>query len=353
MINSWENAILPPSATIKDALLIIDSEALRVALIVDEIGHLKGVVTDGDIRRALLSDKGLNTNVEDVMNSSPVIASVGTQRDVLIEKMNRLDLLFIPLLDGKVLVGLETLHGALNDRPNYQNPVFIMAGGFGTRLKPLTDTCPKPMLVIGDKPILETVLLRFIEAGFVNFYISTHYMPDQIKSYFGDGASFGVKIAYVHEDKPLGTGGALGLLPKDLPKNLPLIMMNGDVLTKVDFRRLLDFHNENKPDATMCVREYEYQIPYGVVTGVASKVKSMVEKPIQRFFVNAGIYVVSPRVIRSVPENHSIDMPTLLEKHMVERENILMFPIHEYWLDIGRMDDFNRAQNDIQTLGLG
>ncbi|MBG0761904.1 alcohol dehydrogenase, partial [Vibrio cidicii] len=149
-----------------------------------------------------------------------------------------------------------------------------------------------------------------------------------------------------------GTGGALGLLPKDLPEGLPLIMMNGDVLTKVDFQRLLDFHVSHDADATMCVREYDYQIPYGVINGEGNKITSMVEKPIQRFFVNAGIYVVSPRVIQSVPENYRIDMPTLLEQHMQERDKILMFPIHEYWLDIGRMDDFNRAQADIHTLGL-
>ena len=177
-------------------------------------------------------------------------------------------------------------------------------------------------------------------------------MPEQIQNHFGDGSELGVNINYVYEEAPLGTGGALGLLPSDLPQDLPLIMMNGDVLTKVDFERLLDFHNDNEADATMCVREYDYQIPYGVINGEGNKITSMVEKPIQRFFVNAGIYVVSPTVIQSVPKNHHIDMPTLLEQHMNERDNILMFPIHEYWLDIGRMDDFNRAQADIHSLGI-
>jgi NDP-sugar pyrophosphorylase family protein len=227
-----------------------------------------------------------------------------------------------------------------------------MAGGFGTRLRPLTDNCPKPMLKVGDKPILEILVRSFIKAGFVNFYISTHFMPEQIHEYFGNGSGLGVNIVYVHEDSPLGTGGALGLLPDDLPKNLPLIMINGDVLTTVDFKRLLTFHNENQADATMCVREYDYQVPYGVINGEGNKITSMVEKPIQRFFVNAGIYIVSPKVIQSVPANHKIDMPTLLEQHMQKTDNILMFPIHEYWLDIGRMDDFKRAQMDIYTLGL-
>jgi NDP-sugar pyrophosphorylase family protein len=313
---------------------------------------LLGVVTDGDIRRGLLNNLPLTESVSKVMNTSPTTAREGSSREELIDLMEKLDILSVPLLDvsGKV-IGLETLHGALH-QPKYQNPVFIMAGGFGTRLKPLTDTCPKPMLHIGNKPILETVIRSFIKAGFVNFYISTHYMPEQIQAHFGDGSEMGVNVTYVHEEQPLGTGGALGLLPKDLPKDLPLIMMNGDVLTKVDFQRLLDFHVDNGADATMCVREYDYQIPYGVINGEGNKITSMVEKPVQRFFVNAGIYVVSPDVIASVPKNHRVDMPTLLEEHMNERDNVLMFPIHEYWLDIGRMDDFNRAQADIHTLGL-
>lgn len=351
MSHSWKKTLIKPESSIIDALKVIDNEALRIALVVDDEQHLLGVVTDGDIRRGILNSLPLNTPVIDIMSDSPITASANTAKEQLVKLMESKSILAIPLIDDGKVVGLETLHNLFEEK-TYHNPVFIMAGGFGTRLRPLTDTCPKPMLKIGNKPILETVIRSFIKAGFVNFYISTHYMPEQIQEHFGDGSELGVKISYVHEDSPLGTGGALGLLPDDLPKDLPLIMMNGDVLTKVDFERLLDFHTENQADATMCVREYDYQIPYGVINGEGNKITSMVEKPIQRFFVNAGIYVVSPRVIQSVPENHHIDMPTLLEQHMNERDNILMFPIHEYWLDIGRMDDFNRAQADIHTLGL-
>ena len=349
MSHEWKNVLLEASATILEALEIINKEALRVALVIDKEQHLVGVVTDGDIRRGLLNNLSLNDAIALVMNTNPTVAEVGAERETLIDLMESKGVLSIPLLkDGKV-VGLETLHGALS-KNKYQNPVFIMAGGFGTRLRPLTDTCPKPMLKVGDKPILETVVKSFIKAGFSNFYISTHYMPEQIHQHFGDGSNLGVNISYVHEDSPLGTGGALGLLPEDMPKDLPLIMINGDVLTKVDFQRLLNFHIENDADATMCVREYDYQIPYGVINGEGNQITSMVEKPVQRFFVNAGIYVVSPRVIQSVEKNQNIDMPTLLEQHMKERQKVLMFPIHEYWLDIGRMDDFKRAQVDILTL---
>lgn len=351
MSHCWKNVLIKPTSTLRDALEIINNEALRVVLVVDDNNQLQGVVTDGDIRRGLLNNLSLRADITQVMNTNPMTGDVKTPREDLIAVMESKGILSIPLLDHGKVVGLETLHGILS-QPTYQNPVFLMAGGFGTRLRPLTDTCPKPMLKIGNKPILETVIRSFIKSGFVNFYISTHYMPEQIEQHFGNGSDLDVNITYVHEDSPLGTGGALGLLPDNLPQDLPLIMMNGDVLTKVDFQRLLEFHTDSQADATMCVREYDYQIPYGVINGEGNKITSMVEKPIQRFFVNAGIYVVSPRVIQSVPANHHIDMPTLLEQHMNERDNILMFPIHEYWLDIGRMDDFNRAQADIHTLGL-
>ncbi|MEZ8616531.1 nucleotidyltransferase family protein [Vibrio splendidus] len=350
MSHEWKNVQLVPSSTILDALDILDKEALRVVLVINDKGCLIGVVTDGDIRRGLLNKLSLNDEISTVMNTSPITATLGTSREQLIELMELKGILSIPLVsESGVVVGLETLQDILS-QPLVKNPVFIMAGGFGTRLKPLTDNCPKPMLKIGDKPILETVIRSFTKAGFVNFYISTHYMPEQIQNHFGDGSDLGINITYVHENEPLGTGGALGLLPDDLPKDLPLIMINGDVLTKVDFQRLLEFHIDNNADATMCVREYDYQIPYGVINGEGNKITSMVEKPIQRFFVNAGIYVVSPQVIDSVPKNHRVDMPTLLEEHMNKRNNVLMFPIHEYWLDIGRMDDFNRAQADIHSL---
>ncbi|PTQ02248.1 nucleotidyltransferase family protein [Vibrio sp. ZF 223] len=349
MSHEWKNVLLEPSSTILEALDIINKEALRVALVVGKSNHLVGIVTDGDIRRGLLNKLSLTDPIALVMNTSPTVANVGARRDELIDLMESKGILSIPLIKEGQVVGLETLQGVLS-KPKYQNPVFIMAGGFGTRLKPLTDSCPKPMLKIGDKPILETVIRSFTKAGFVNFYISTHYMPEQIQNHFGDGSDLGINITYVHENEPLGTGGALGLLPDNLPKDLPLIMINGDVLTKVDFQRLLEFHIDNNADATMCVREYDYQIPYGVINGEGNKITSMVEKPIQRFFVNAGIYVVSPQVIDSVPKNHRVDMPTLLEQHMNTRNNVLMFPIHEYWLDIGRMDDFNRAQADIHSL---
>ena len=351
MSYNWQNTLISAESELSEALKIIDNEALRIALVVDDKQKLLGVVTDGDIRRALLNHRSLSTKVSEIMNFSPVTAKAISSREELVAVMEEKGILSIPLIDdSNVVLGLETLQRVT--KPTRKNPVFIMAGGFGTRLRPLTDNCPKPMLKIGDKPFLETLIRAFKRFGFVDFYISTHFMPEQIHAHFKDGQWLGVNITYVHEDEPLGTGGALGLLPSSLPKDLPLIMINGDILTKVDFGRLLDFHISNRADATMCVREYEYQIPYGVVQGDGKKIIDLVEKPIQKFFVNAGIYVLSPNVIQSVSKNKRIDLPSILEKFVECRDKVFMFPVHEYWLDIGRMEDFNRAQVDIHSLGL-
>ncbi len=348
MSKSWRNVLMQPHQSIREALFLLNKEALRVVLVVDDTEHLLGVVSDGDVRRGLLRNLPLEAPVSEIMNNSPIIATKEASKKDLLDAMVQKSILAIPLVDDGKVVGLEVFQATSGAR-QFQNPVFIMAGGFGARLKPLTDHCPKPMLKIGDKPILETMLLSFINAGFVNFYISTHYLPELIREHFGDGGRWNININYVHEDIPLGTGGALGLLPKDI-LDLPVIMINGDVLTTVDYEQLLAFHYTNNAAATMCVREYEYQIPYGVISGVGNSVVSIEEKPIQRFFVNAGIYVLNKQIIQTVPLNHRIDMPTLLQMHIAQQAKVLMFPIHEYWLDIGRMDDFKKAHEIIGAL---
>jgi dTDP-glucose pyrophosphorylase len=337
MSHNWNNILISPNESIQQALKIIDAEALKLALVVDENSYLLGSITDGDIRRALIQGISLSEPVSKIMFRSTTTALEGTPRERLLALMDDKQLLSIPLMKNGKVVGLETLHQVMH-KPKYDNPVFLMAGGFGTRLRPLTDNCPKPLLKVGDKPILETVLLRFIKAGFHNFYVSTHFLPEMVSDYFGNGEKWGVTISYVHENEPLGTGGALGLLPNNLP-DLPVVVMNGDVLTKVNF----------DANATMCVREYEYQVPFGVIESDGHTIKCMVEKPVQRFHVNAGIYVISRAIIDSVDENEVVDMPSLLERYLDNK--VLMFRFYEYWLDIGRMEDYQRAQSDIDTLG--
>ena len=345
----WRKALVNSDVTLEQAIDVLDKAALRIALVVDSSDKLLGTLTDGDVRRALLKHMPLETPVSQVMNAQPKTAEQSWTESRILAVMEQHELLQLPLVDkDRRVMGLANLHDILN-KHRHDNPVFLMAGGFGTRLRPLTNNCPKPMLKVGDKPILEQILLNFVEAGFHRFYISTHYMPEVIRDYFGDGEKWGISIQYVHEEEPLGTGGALGLLPHD-EIDRPLFMMNGDLLTSVNLHGFLEFHETHNGVATMCVREYEHQVPYGVITSEGPRIKSMVEKPVHRCFVNAGIYLLSPELVRSVKQGTRIDMPTLLEWQIDRGKTVNMFPIHEYWLDIGRMDDFNKAQNEIGLL---
>lgn len=348
-MKKWQNILVRPDMPLEEAIAVLDRGGLRIALVVENDGVLSGTLTDGDIRRALLRHVPMTSRVQEVMCAKPHVAGSGWSKEKILTVMEDLELLQIPVVDGdNRVVGLETLH-SLMERRTLRNPVFLMAGGFGTRLRPLTDKCPKPLLKVGDKPILELILESLVNAGFYRFFISTHYLPEMIQDHFGDGSEWGVNIEYVHEEEPLGTGGALGLLPKD-KMDLPLLMMNGDLLTTVNYRGLLDFHEEHGSVATMCVREYEHQIPYGVVQTDGTYIRSMEEKPVQKCFINAGIYVVSPELVKEVNPGKRIDMPTLLEQQMASGRKVSMFPVHEYWLDIGKMDDFHRAQQEVDRL---
>ena len=349
MSHNWKNILVSETTTIQEVLTIINTEALQLVLVVDGLNRLLGTVTDGDIRRAIINNIPLSFPITEIMSKTPITADCSLSKVKVYELMNTKRLHAIPIVDNGIIVGLETIH-SITKQTLYDNPVFLMAGGFGVRLKPLTNNCPKPLLKVGDKPILETVLLNFIKSGFHDFYISTHYLKEMIQEYFGDGSKWGVSIKYIHEEQPLGTGGALGLLPKHLP-NLPIILMNGDLLTTLDMEALLAFHNDNGATATICVREHEYQVPFGVITTNGNIITSMAEKPVQRFHVNAGIYVISRNIIEQVTKNEVIDMPTLLARYLDQR--VLKFAFYDYWLDIGRIDDFTRAQIDIQTLDIG
>jgi dTDP-glucose pyrophosphorylase/predicted transcriptional regulator len=347
-LKDWSKILLKTSDSLEKAIKVLHVGGLQIALVVDNKGKLLGTITDGDIRRALIKYRGMDYLVEKVMNNSPITALSSESSDVLMSRMKSRNLLHIPIIDEKgFLVGLETLQH-LTYNKKYDNPVFLMAGGFGTRLHPLTEDTPKPLLNVGNRPILETILSRFIRSGFHNFFISTHFKAEKIQAHFGDGSAWGVKIEYVNEEKPLGTAGSIGLLPKNLPK-LPILMMNGDVLTKVNFEHLLAFHQEQKGIATMCIRDYDVQIPFGVVNVEEQQAKSIVEKPIEKYFVNAGIYVLEPELVNKVKPNTHIDMPNLLEKQIKEGKSVSIFPIHEYWLDIGHMKEYESAHDSFSN----
>jgi len=287
----------------------------------------------------------LDHAVAEVMNANPKVASINDSKTKMCAVMEAHNLIHLPILDAdRKVVGLETLQG-LYKQPHFQNPVFLMAGGFGRRLRPLTDVCPKPLLEIGGKPILETIIESFVSSGFRDFYIAVHYLADQIKDYFGDGQRWGVQISYIEEHEPLGTAGALGLLPANLP-DLPMIVMNGDILTQINFPRLLTYHNEHQGVATLCVRQYEYQIPYGVVSMNGQRITNIVEKPVHSCFSNAGVYVLNQSLVQTIAKQQQIDMPEFLNQQIKAGELVSMFPVHEYWLDIGKESDFLRAQGE-------
>ncbi len=348
-MKDWKRTLLSPEDSIQKAIEVIDQAALGIALVVDERKALLGTVTDGDIRRGLIRHLAMESPVSMVMNASPKTASVNREKKQLLALMKTENVHQLPLLDsdGRV-VGLETLYN-LTETKQYDNAVFLMAGGFGTRLRPLTNSCPKPMLAVGEQPILETILENFISYGFHSFFISVHYLAEKVKAYFGDGSRWGVTIEYVEEREPLGTAGALSLLPRDVV-NQSVIVMNGDILTKVNFEHLRRFHDEQEAAATVCVKEYDFQIPYGVISSDEHRITGIVEKPVQRFFVGAGIYALSPGVIAGMESGVRLDMPDLLQRLVEQDKLVNMFPIHEYWLDVGRLDDYERAQVDVTTL---
>lgn len=347
-MKNLQSILLPPSATIREVMRALDKGSLRIVLICDANQRLLGTVTDGDTRRALLADANMHDPVSLAMNVNPISVSSKSTREQRLKLMRHHDLTAVPILDSNnYVLGLETIHQAMQPEPR-DNPVFLMAGGFGTRLQPLTDRCPKPMLRVGEKPILEHLVEQFISYGFHNFYISTHYLPEAIRNHFGDGSKWGVSVQYVHEDTPLGTGGALGLLPKDLP-NLPLIMMNADVLTKLNYAQLLRHHESRGFDATLCVREDEHRVPFGVIETEEQLITSMVEKPIYRYKINTGIYVLSTDIVASVKVGQRIDMPTLLEEQRKQEKRIGTYTSYDYWLDIGQMKDYQKAQRDIEV----
>lgn len=338
----WKKIVVSPELELCDALEILDNGGLRLLLVVDQAWHLLGTLTDGDVRRAMLRHVNLRCPVSMAMNTSPRTARVTDKPEVIRQLMVRHKLLHVPLLDeSECLAGLETYHDAV-EKPERDAWVFLMAGGFGSRLRPLTDDCPKPMLHVGGRPILEAILERFVSAGFYRFFISVHYLADLIKEYFGDGSRWGVTIHYIEEEVPLGTAGALGLLP-DVGDS-PVIVMNGDVLTHLDFAALLDFHQMQGSVLTLCVREFDYQVPFGVVESDGDRVIGIVEKPMHSFHINAGIYVLSREVIERTRPARRLDMPDLIDTLVGDNALVVSFPVYESWIDIGRLDDYENAK---------
>jgi dTDP-glucose pyrophosphorylase len=340
----WRATLVRDSATIREAIRAIDDSALQIALVVDGEQCLVGTVTDGDVRRGLLRGVALDTVVADIMNRRPASCPAALGRDAALAVMRSADVKQVPLLDtaGHV-VGLEIV-GDVVKRTQRDNWVVLMAGGLGQRLRPLTEDCPKPMLSVGGRPILEIILENFARQGFSRFFLSVNYKAEMVRRHFGDGTRWDVHIDYLEEREKLGTAGALGLLP-ERPSE-PVIVMNGDVLTDINFGSMLDFHLEQRATATMAVREHTVEVPFGVIDLADDYLAGVTEKPRYSWFVNAGVYVVEPRVVDLVERGKAVDMPNLLERVLAGDERIAAFPVREYWRDIGRLEDFERANVD-------
>ncbi|MBB3213008.1 dTDP-glucose pyrophosphorylase [Herbaspirillum sp. Sphag1AN] len=347
-MNKWKEVLVSQDVSIKDAIQMLDRSGMQIVLVVDGDGRLLGTVTDGDVRRGILKGLALSEPVGLIMNRHPNVEHFNAGYDTILNAMKRKGVHHMPLVDDdRIVVGLDTLDGLIQTS-NKSNWVVLMAGGLGSRLRPLTQDCPKPMLKVGNKPLLETILTNFIDYGFRHFYISVNYMADMVKDYFGDGSRFGVEIRYLHEDERLGTAGALSLLPERPAE--PFFVMNGDLLTKVNFNQMLDFHGKQNAVATMGVREYDYQIPYGVVNVESLRIVGIEEKPIQRFFVNAGIYVLDPNALDLIPQNTFLDMPTLFNTLIDRKDEAVVFPVIEYWMDVGHLADYEKANGEYHSV---
>lgn len=348
------NLLIGPKDTLRKAMKGINDGSCGIALVVDEDQRLLGTITDGDVRRALLAGDGLDSSINHILKyktdaeyAQPVTAPDGTQVAELISLMTMHNVHQVPLIDARGrVVDLATLDG-LVPNPSLDLTAVVMAGGAGTRLRPLTEGIPKPMLPVGDKPLMERIIEQLKTAGIHRVNITTHYKPEVIIEHFGDGQRFGVQITYVNEHKPLGTAGGLGLMQS----NDPLLVINGDILTNLDYRAMMSFHRHNNADMTVGVRPYEFQVPYGVVETDGVHIRQLKEKPTVRYFINAGLYLLQPEMHRYIPKDERFDMTDLIDQLLAHDKRVVSFPIAEYWLDVGQHLDYEQAQKDITVRG--
>lgn len=339
-----------PTQGLRTIIELIDSNAQGIALIVDKEQRLLATVTDGDIRRAMLAGLNMDSTVSDLLahrsatgRPPPVTAPKGTPAQWLLSVMRTYSLRHIPLLDehGRV-VDLALLSEFANEL-SLPVTAVVMAGGYGKRLRPLTNNIPKPMLPVGDRPLLERIVDHLKDSGVNRILMTTHYKPEKIIKHFGDGHAFGVEISYLEEDEPMGTAGALR---RAVQGDGPLLVINGDILTGLDFRAMLEFHEENQADMTMAVRRVESQLPYGVIETQGAQVVSITEKPSFHYLANAGIYLLNRAVCDFIPAQSAFQMTELIARLIQEKKKIVGFMVREYWKDIGKPEDYHQAQLD-------
>lgn len=346
-----ERILIAPQTTLRSAIECIDAGAIEIALLVDQERRLLGTVTDGDVRRALLAGATLEAPIDSIAHHDPVAAEAGASDALLLNLMTEHGIDQVPLIDGERVIDiafLRDLVGGAGGAEGADHPVVLMAGGAGLRLRPLTEKTPKPMLPVGDRPLLETVLSQVRAAGFSRVLMAVNFRAEVIEQHFGDGSRFGVDIEYLHEDRPLGSAGALRLAASELDS--PFIVMNADLLTNVKLAALMRFHCEEGNVITVGVRQYALELPYGVIEMEGTRLKNLREKPRLSFFVNAGIYAVEPTaypLIATLAER--FDMTDLVESALAADARVGGFPVREYWLDVGHLADYDRSHGDHAT----
>ena len=338
----WRQALLSSAATIQDAIRNLDESTLQIVLVIDGDGALMGTLTDGDIRRGLLKGLDLKASIDSIIFREPLVVPPSLGLEAVLQIMQANHIHQLPVVDERRrVVGLHLWDELLAPR-KHRNMMVIMAGGEGVRLRPQTEKCPKPMLPVGGKPMLEQIIERARGDGFEHFVLAVHYLGHMIEDHFGDGSRWGVRIDYVRETMPLGTAGAIQLLtPKPAA---PFLVSNGDVLTDIRYAELLDFHTRHRAAATMAVRVHEWQHPFGVVHTHGVDIVGFEEKPVARTHINAGVYVLDPAAVDLINPGERCDMPALFGRLQERSQRTIVYPMHEPWLDVGAPDDLERAR---------
>lgn len=333
--------IVRPGQTIRDAMQVISDNWRELALVTDESMRVLGVITDGDIRRGLLSGLTMASSAVSVMTREYVSVTPAADRAGVLDLMKARSIRQVPVLDAeRRLVGIHFLE-ALIGRTEKPNAAVIMAGGEGRRLRPFTDTRPKPMMEVAGRPILERIVLHLVGYGIKRIFLSVNYLAHMIREHFGDGARFGCAIEYLHETEPLGSGGALSLLPQGIEH--PLLVMNGDLVSQFDVSRMLDHHARERAEATLAARHHQVDIPFGVLEADGTRLVSLTEKPSAHYLINAGIYVLEPRLLQRIPCDRFYPITDLFDTLLKGDRRVAVYRIEEDWIDVGRREDLSRA----------
>ncbi len=347
----WRQATLPAHATIEQAIRNLDQVAIKIVLVVNERAELEGTISDGDIRRGLLKGLDLNSQIASIIHRNALVVPPDMGREMVMQLMVANKIQQIPVVDEhQHVIGLH-LWDEITTPPSRSNLMVIMAGGMGTRLRPHTENCPKPLLPVAGKPMLEHIIERAKLEGFSHFVLAIHYLGHMIEDHFGNGECMDVRIDYLREQSPLGTAGALGLL-NPLPQT-PFVVTNGDVITDIRYGELLDFHIRHNATATMAVRVHEWQHPFGVVQTQGVNIVGFEEKPVARSHINAGVYALEPDALSELSVDSHCDMPTLFERLQAKARRTVVYPMHEPWLDVGRPDDLQSAHGQVTNRAKG